>query len=78
MAKKFKKSYTFAIKTSLYLTLFLSGLWAAFSHFAGNFHWWALIGFGVVCYTFSFFITQYRVENFTIKGLRKSTMMYPY
>ncbi len=71
MAKKFKKSYTFAIKTSLYLTLFLSGLWTAFSYFSGNFHWWALLGFAVVCYTFSFFTTQYRVENFIYKRIKK-------
>ncbi|MCL6216718.1 sensor histidine kinase [Zunongwangia pacifica] len=71
MAKKFKKSYTFAIKTSLYLTLFLSGLWTAFSYFSGNFHWWALLGFALVCYTFSFFTTQYRVENFIYKRIKK-------
>ncbi|WP_417885279.1 sensor histidine kinase [Zunongwangia sp.] len=71
MAKKFKKSYTFAVKTSLYITLFLSGLWTAFSYFSGHFYWWALIGFAVICYTFSFFTIQYRVENFIYKRIKK-------
>ncbi len=71
MAKHFKRSYKFAIKTSLYLTLFLTAVLTLFTYITAEIPTLALVAFSVICYVFSFFIIQYRVEHFIYKRIKK-------
>ena len=71
MAKKFKRSYKFAIKTSLYITVFLSVVLAGFAHFTSGFLPGPFFAFILITYFVSFFIIQYRVENFIYKRIKK-------
>lgn len=70
MAKVFKRSYKFAVKTSLYLSLFLTLLSAAFLFLLDVFSWVLLLLYAGSCYVFSFLIIQYRVEHFIYKKIK--------
>lgn len=71
MQNQLKKSYKFAIKTSLYITLFLTLIVSVFLYFLEVFNAVAIILFLVFCYSFSFFIIQYRVERFIYRRVKK-------
>ncbi|MGM1055941.1 MAG: sensor histidine kinase [Bacteroidota bacterium] len=71
MSKDFKKSYKFAIKTSLFITLILSLIFGVFLFYHGLFEFYSLGIFLVFSYLVSFFIIQYRVENFIYKRVKK-------
>ncbi|PKD20662.1 histidine kinase [Salegentibacter salinarum] len=71
MAKKFKRSYKFAIKTSLYITLFLSVVLAGFAYFTSGFLTGPFFAFIFITYLVCFFIIQYRVEHFIYKRIKK-------
>lgn len=71
MAKKFKRSYKFAIKTSLYITVFLSVVLAGFAHFTSGLLLGPFFTFIFITYFVSFFIIQYRVEHFIYKRIKK-------
>lgn len=71
MKKKTKKSYKFATKTALYITLLLSGLFTVFLLLTNSFNIWILLGFLVISYAVSFYIIQYRVERFIYKRVKK-------
>ena len=71
MAKKFKRSYKFAIKTALYITVFLSVVLAGFAHFTSGLILKPFFAFVLITYFASFFIIQYRVEHFIYKRIKK-------
>ncbi len=71
MAQGFKKTYTFAAYTSTYITLILTLMVTVFFYVLEIINFWFLIGFAVVCYLFSFFIIQYRVERFIYRRIKK-------
>ncbi len=71
MPKKFKRSYKFAIKTSLYITFFLSAVVAGYSYAIVGIQWIPFVVFVLICYLFSFFIIQYRVEYFIYRRIKK-------
>ncbi|MFN4762331.1 sensor histidine kinase [Gillisia sp. Q332] len=71
MPRDFKKSYKFAIKTSLFITLILTLFFGGFLHYHGLFEFYSLGIFLVFSYLVSFFIIQYRVENFIYKRVKK-------
>lgn len=71
MAKKFKRSYKFAIKTSLYITLVLSVVLAGFAYFTSGFIPGPFFAFIFITYLVCFFIIQYRVEHFIYKRIKK-------
>lgn len=71
MAKSFRRSYKFALKTSLYLTLFMSFFSAGFLISAGEFSMGLILVYGLSCFIFSFIIIQYRVEFFIYKKIKK-------
>lgn len=71
MQIQFKKSYKFAIKTSLYITLFITLLWSVFLYIFHEINFWALIPFVAIVYVFSFFIVQIRVERFIYRRVKK-------
>ncbi len=67
----FKRSYKFAIKTSLYITIFLTLLMGVFLFLTAELQWLPLLIFSCACYIFSFLIIQYRVEHFIYKRVKK-------
>lgn len=71
MSKDFKKSYKFAIKTSLFITLILTFFLGGFLYYHELFEFYSLGIFLVFSYLVSFFIIQYRVENFIYKRVKK-------
>src|SRR6056297_1409813 len=71
MAKKFKRSYKIAIKTALYITIFLSVVLGGFAHFTTGIIFGPFFAFILITYFVSFFIIQYRVEKFIYKRIKK-------
>lgn len=70
MAKGFKKSYKFAIKTSIYLTAMLSLVVSLIFYLYGIITIALVLSFAIVCYLISFFLLQYRVEHFIYKRIK--------
>ena len=71
MQVKLKKTYRFAIKTSLYLTIFLTLLTSVFLYYFFDLRWDVVLGFAFTCYVFSFIVIQFRVERFIYKRVKK-------
>ena len=71
MAKTFKKSYKFASKSALLITVILTLFMSLFFYAFYVFDIIQIIVFAVTCYTFSFFVIQYRVEQFIYKRIKK-------
>ncbi|ALJ05883.1 histidine kinase [Pseudalgibacter alginicilyticus] len=71
MQTKFKKSYRFAIKTSLYITLFITLLMSVFLYGYYTINVLVILIFAICCYFFSFLVIQYRVERFIYKRVKK-------
>jgi two-component system phosphate regulon sensor histidine kinase PhoR len=71
MQNQLKKSFKFAIKTSLYITIFLTLFMSVFLFYLEIFNGSAIALFAICCYTFSFFVIQYRVERFIYRRVKK-------
>jgi len=75
MKISFKKSYKFAIKSALYISLFVSGFCMIVSAILFKSSFGAVLLFGLICmffvYVFSFFVLQYRVERFIYRRVKK-------
>ncbi len=71
MQKKLKKTYRFAIKTSLYITICLTLLLSVFLYVGDTFNWVVVLCFVPICYAICFFIIQYRVERFIYRRVKK-------
>jgi len=71
MKIKFKKTYTFAIKSSLYITIFSTGFLGLLLWFYHEFSPKIIVAFAISLYTFSFFVIQYRVEKFIYRRVKK-------
>ena len=71
MAKKFKRSYLFAVRTSLYISLFLTVLMCAFIFLDIQFSVLWILFFIFLSYLFSFVIIQFRVERFIYRRIKK-------
>ncbi|KJD33815.1 histidine kinase [Tamlana nanhaiensis] len=71
MRTKFKKSYRFALYTSLYITLLTTLLASVFLWLFYELKWYFSIGFAVTVYVFCFVIIQFRVERFIYKRVKK-------
>jgi two-component system phosphate regulon sensor histidine kinase PhoR len=71
MQNQLKKSFKFAIKTSLYITIFLTLFMSVFLFYLEIFNGIAIALFAICCYTFSFFVIQYRVERFIYRRVKK-------
>ena len=67
----FKKTYRFAIKSSLYITLFSTGILGGLQYFFAEFSIPIILVFGLVMALFSFFVIQYRVEHFIYRRVKK-------
>lgn len=71
MAKAFKKSYRFAFKSSLFICIFLTLFMSVFLYTFYTVNVWHILLFSALSFVFSFFIIQYRVENFIYKRVKK-------
>lgn len=71
MQTKFKKSYRFAIKTSFYITIYITLLMSVFLYFFFDLIWWIPLLFFVCTYIFSFLLIQFRVERFIYRRVKK-------
>ncbi len=70
MKMNFKKTYKFAIKTSLLITLSLTLIMSVFLYFFDALNWFLALFF-VTIYSVSFFIIQYRVERFIYRRVKR-------
>lgn len=71
MQPKIKRTYRFAIKTSLFITLFVTLLMSVFLYAFYTINGLIIISFAVVCYLFSFIVIQSRVERFIYRRVKK-------
>jgi len=71
MAQDFKKSYRFALRTAFYLTIFLTLFLGVFLYFFFELNYVLILAFSIICFLLSFIITQYRVQNFIYKRVKK-------
>ncbi|WP_445714739.1 sensor histidine kinase [Flavobacterium sp.] len=71
MQLKFKKSYKFALKSSLYITLFFLAIIFLYHYLIQSLHLLIVIAFSVVFYAATFFLIQFRVEHFIYKRVKK-------
>lgn len=71
MQSKFKKSYKFATKTSLYITIYVTLLTSVFLYSVYSFNFWYVLLCAVLTYVFSFAVIQYRVERFIYRRVKK-------
>lgn len=67
----FKKTYKFAVKSALYITLFSTGLVAGLLYLFFTFSPLFCLTFFIVIGVFSFFVIQYRVEHFIYRRVKK-------
>ena len=67
----FRKTYKFAVKSALYITLFSSGLAGFLLYFYFKINWAFISCFAAIIAIFSFFVIQYRVEHFIYRGVKK-------
>ena len=71
MQLKFKKSYKFALKSSVYVTLFFLATIFLYHYFVQPLNLLIVLAFSVVFYAATFFLIQFRVEHFIYKRVKK-------
>ncbi|WP_194766687.1 sensor histidine kinase [Tamlana sp. I1] len=71
MQSKFKKSYRFALRTSLFITLYTTLVMGVFLYYLYGLQWHWLVLFAVFVFLFSFVIIQISVERFIYKRVKK-------
>jgi len=71
MANNFRKTYKFAGFTAILITIFLTLILSVFFYVHKGINYWFLVLFALVCYVFSFFIVQYRVEKFIYNRVKR-------
>ncbi len=71
MSLSFKKTYTFAVVSTTYITIFSTALVVILSLVFSALSWQFCLAFSVSVALFSFFVLQYRVEHFIYKRVKK-------
>lgn len=71
MQPKLKKSYRFAVRTALYITLFTTLLMSVFLYYYDIFRWYYPVVFSACIFLFSFVIIQFNVERFIYKRVKR-------
>lgn len=71
MAVNFKKTYKFAVKSALYISLFSTAFLAVMLYYFIAINWNFIIIFSIALFIFSFFVLQYRVERFIYRRVKK-------
>lgn len=70
MSKKFKRSYKFALNTSTYITVFLTGLITFYEYIQLEVNVASIFVFAIISFVFSFLIIQLRIEYFIYKRVK--------
>ncbi|GGE14388.1 sensor histidine kinase [Psychroflexus salis] len=70
MGTKLRKTYRFALFTSLYITFILAILIFIFELIFFNVNWSSILFFGIACFLVSFFLIQIRVEIFIYRRVK--------
>lgn len=68
---KFKKTYKFALKSALYITLLSAGALLLFTYIDPWIDFYHALVFAFILFLFSFFVIQYRVEHFIYRRVKK-------
>lgn len=71
MAIKLRKSYKFALKSSILISVGISTLFILYLFFGELVDWWAMILFPILCFALCFSIIQSRVERFIYRRIKK-------
>ncbi|WP_340064482.1 sensor histidine kinase [Ascidiimonas aurantiaca] len=71
MARKLKKSYRFALRSSLVTSVLSTLMISLLLYIFGQFHITIIAIYATFSFTLSFFILQYRVERFIYKRVKK-------
>jgi len=71
MAKRLKKSYKFAFRSSLFIVVIVTFLLGISMYYSATIEWLFLVIFSLVSFTIAFIIIQYRVEKFIYKRIKK-------
>lgn len=71
MELKFKKSYRFAIKSTLLITIFSIVILLLLQYIFFDINIFFTLIFAVLFFVFSFFVIQFRVEKFIYQGIEK-------
>jgi len=71
MSFNFKKSYKFAIKSSIYISLFVAALLFLFNYFLIHTNYFYLLIIVLFVLLFSFLVLQFRVEKFIYRRVKK-------
>jgi len=68
---KIKKTYKFALKTALYITIVLALAISIFLFAFYTINWLHVLLFTIVCYLLAFTVIQYRAQNFIYKRINR-------
>jgi two-component system phosphate regulon sensor histidine kinase PhoR len=68
---KFKKTYTFAVKSAMFITLFSTAFLSVLLYHFFEINFDFIIIFAAILFLFSFFVLQYRVERFIYRRIKK-------
>lgn len=71
MQNKIKKTYKFALRTSMYITIFLTLLSSVFLYLLHSVDLLYLLSFAAFTYILSFIVIQFRVERFIYRRVKK-------
>lgn len=71
MGIKLKKTYTFAVISTFYITVFSTGLIVVLQLLFSEFSWWFTFFFAIIIGVFSFYMLQYRTERFIYQRVKK-------
>jgi two-component system phosphate regulon sensor histidine kinase PhoR len=71
VAINFKKTYKFAVKSALYISLFSTAFLAVMLYYFLTLNWNFIVIFSISLFIFSFFVLQYRVERFIYRRVKK-------
>ncbi|NAY92040.1 sensor histidine kinase [Muricauda sp. JGD-17] len=71
MAIKLRKSYKFAFRSSLFITIFITALFLIFLLIVENQYWFYALPFALLCFAICFIVLQIRVERFIYRRIKK-------
>lgn len=71
MQNKLKKTYKFALRTSMYITIFLTLLSSVFLYLLHSVDIIYLVSFAAFTYILSFLVIQFRVERFIYRRVKR-------
>ena len=71
MAIKLKKSYKFALRSSLVITVLITAVFVGFHWNVDYLNWLHTLLFALICFVICFVIVQIRVERFIYRRIKR-------